>query len=185
MCQSVTMIYTINLVASRLKKCFTKRRFGYWNGPHTSGAGVRWGGQVMDNCDLIIPHTAHSRGWYRNDTRIALNYWRAEFFSENMNIYLHFLSLLDPRPALVIATFSHLRHGSVCPTWSDCWWTDHARPLQWRHNERDGATNHQPDDCLLNCLFKTQIKENIKAPRHWPLWGEFNADWWIPRTKGQ
>ena len=30
-----------------------------------------------------------------------------------------------------------------------------------------------------------QIKENIKAPRHWPLCGEFTGDWWIPRTKGQ
>ena len=29
------------------------------------------------------------------------------------------------------------------------------------------------------------IKDNIKAPRHWPLWGEFTGDRWIPRTKGQ
>ena len=28
-------------------------------------------------------------------------------------------------------------------------------------------------------------KKNIKAPRHWPLWGEFTGDQWIPRTKGQ
>ena len=45
--------------------------------------------------------------------------------------------------------------------------------LQWRHNERDGVSNHQPHECLLNRLFKAQIKENIKAPRHWPLWEEF------------
>ena len=37
--------------------------------------------------------------------------------------------------------------------------------LQWRHNERDGVSNHQPRHCLLNRLFR--IKENIKAPRHW------------------
>ena len=29
------------------------------------------------------------------------------------------------------------------------------------------------------------IKENIKAPRHWPLRGEFTGYRWIPRTKGQ
>ena len=58
-------------------------------------------------------------------------------------------------------------------------------PLQWRHNERDGVSSHQPHDCLLNRLFKAQIKENIKAPRHWPLRGEFTGDRWIPRTKGQ
>ena len=28
-----------------------------------------------------------------------------------------------------------------------------------------------------------QIKENIKAPRHWPLWGKSTGDRWIPRTK--
>ena len=34
-------------------------------------------------------------------------------------------------------------------------------------------------------VFQAQIKENIKAPRHWPLWGEFTGDQWIPRTEGQ
>ena len=29
-----------------------------------------------------------------------------------------------------------------------------ARTLQWRHNERDGISNLQPHDCLLNSLFK-------------------------------
>ena len=27
-------------------------------------------------------------------------------------------------------------------------------PLQWRHNERDGVSDHQPHDCLLNRLFR-------------------------------
>ena len=31
----------------------------------------------------------------------------------------------------------------------------------------------------------TQTKENIKAPRHWPLCGEYTGDRWIPGTKGQ
>ena len=30
-----------------------------------------------------------------------------------------------------------------------------------------------------------QIKENINAPRHWHLCGEFTGDRWIPRTNGQ
>ena len=29
-------------------------------------------------------------------------------------------------------------------------------------------------------FIQAQIKENIKAPRHWPLCGEFTGDWWIP-----
>ena len=61
----------------------------------------------------------------------------------------------------------------------------HASTLQWRHNERNGVSNYQPHDCLLNRLLKAQIKEIIKAPRHWPLWGEFTGHRWIPLTKGQ
>ena len=52
--------------------------------------------------------------------------------------------------------------------------------LQCRHNGRDGVSNHPHHECLLNRLFKAQIKENIKAPRHYPLWGEFTGDRWIP-----
>ena len=28
-------------------------------------------------------------------------------------------------------------------------------------------------------FIQAQINENIKAPRHWPLWGEFTGDRWI------
>ena len=34
-------------------------------------------------------------------------------------------------------------------------------------------------------FIQTQIKENIKAPRHWPLCGEFTGDRWILGTNGQ
>ena len=37
-----------------------------------------------------------------------------------------------------------------------------AVTLQWRHNGRDGVSNHQPHHCLLNRLFKAQIKETSK-----------------------
>ena len=57
--------------------------------------------------------------------------------------------------------------------------------LQWRHNERDGISNHQPDHCLFNNLFKAHIKESIKASRHLPLYREFTGDRLIPCTKGQ
>ena len=44
--------------------------------------------------------------------------------------------------------------------------------LLWRHNGGECVSNHQPFDRVLNRLFAL-IKENIKAPRHWPLCGEF------------
>ena len=34
-------------------------------------------------------------------------------------------------------------------------------------------------------FIQLQIKENVKAPLHWPLCGEFIGDRWIPRTNGQ
>ena len=36
-----------------------------------------------------------------------------------------------------------------------------------------------------NGLFSRRSKKKVKAARHWPLWGEFTGDRWIPRTKGQ
>ena len=42
-----------------------------------------------------------------------------------------------------------------------------------------------PASALFTQLFiQMQIKENIKAPRHWPLCGEFTGHRWIPRTNG-
>ena len=37
-----------------------------------------------------------------------------------------------------------------------------AHSLHWRHNEPDGVSNHQPRDCLLNCLFKYRSKKTSK-----------------------
>ena len=56
-------------------------------------------------------------------------------------------------------------------------------PLQWRHNGRDGVSNHQPHDCLLNRLFRRKSKKTSKlrvtglcvgnspvnSPHKWPV----------------
>ena len=34
--------------------------------------------------------------------------------------------------------------------------------LQWRHNERNGVSNYQPNDCLPNCLFRRKSKKTSK-----------------------
>ena len=38
---------------------------------------------------------------------------------------------------------------------------------------------------VYSTIYSVSDKENLKAPRLWPLWGEFTGDRWIPRTKGQ
>ena len=42
-----------------------------------------------------------------------------------------------------------------------------------------------PSTLFTQPFIRVQIKENIKAPRRWPLCGEFTGDRWIPRTMGQ
>ena len=34
--------------------------------------------------------------------------------------------------------------------------------LRWRHNEWDGVSNHQPHDCLVNCLSGRRSKKTSK-----------------------
>ena len=34
--------------------------------------------------------------------------------------------------------------------------------LWWRHNGRDGVSNHQPNDCLLNRLYRRRSKKTSK-----------------------
>ena len=55
--------------------------------------------------------------------------------------------------------------------------------LEWRHNQR-WYLKSPASSVFGQLLVPAQIKENIKAPRHCPLWGEFTSDRWIPRTKG-
>ena len=56
----------------------------------------------------------------------------------------------------------------------------HKRPntSQWRHNGRDSVSNHQPHDCLLNCLSderKHQRSVTGLCVGNSPLTGEFPA----------
>ena len=67
---------------------------------------------------------------------------------------------------------------SLVVTWTSCW--THS-PLQWRHNGHDGVSNHQPYDCLLNCLFRHRSKKTSKlrvtglCDGNSPVTGEFPA----------
>ena len=53
--------------------------------------------------------------------------------------------------------------------------------FQWRHNGRDGVSNHQLSDCLLNRLFRRRSKKTSKlrvaglCAGNSPMTGEFHA----------
>ena len=38
---------------------------------------------------------------------------------------------------------------------------------------------------VYSTVYSDADQRNIKAPCHWPLWGEFTGDRWIPPTKSQ
>ena len=70
-----------------------------------------------------------------------------------------------------------------------------TKALQWRHNEHDGVSNHQPHDCLLNRLYRRRSKKSSKlrvtglCAGNSPVTGEFPAQrasnaenisiWWL------
>ena len=48
--------------------------------------------------------------------------------------------------------------------------------LLWRFNGREGVSNHQPHDCLLNRLFRHRSKKTAKLCVTGLFWGEFTGD---------
>ena len=59
-------------------------------------------------------------------------------------------------------------------------WGDN-KTLVWRHNGRDGVSNRQPHDCLLNRSFRRRLKKTSKlcvtglCAGNLPVTGEFPA----------
>ena len=81
----------------------------------------------------------------------------------------------------------------ACMCW-DCSGGDSYFTLQWRHNRRNGVSNHKPHDCLLNRLSRRRSRKTSKlrgtclCARNSPVTGELpeqmasNAEnvsiWW-------
>ena len=73
---------------------------------------------------------------------------------------------------------SHRLSVSVdCKVWNSRSATISRQPLEWRHNERDGVSNHQSLDCLPNRFFgpdqrKHQISASlvfVRGIHRWPV----------------
>ena len=60
--------------------------------------------------------------------------------------------------------------------WYVVTWIEGLAQLRWRHNGRDGVSNHQLHDLFTQPCIRAQINENMKVPRHWPLRGEFTGE---------
>ena len=81
-----------------------------------------------------------------------------------------------------------VRLPSLSESWMACWPAAsssfsnlQAESLKWRNNGRAGVSNHQPHDCLLNCLFRRRSKKTSKlrvtdlCAGNTPVTGEFPA----------
>ena len=81
--------------------------------------------------------------------------------------------------SFVAVTLSKLLKKQCSCRWIEMSWR--ADTLQWRHNERDGVSNHQPHDCLLNLLFRRRSNKTskLRITGLWagksPVTGEFPA----------
>ena len=78
--------------------------------------------------------------------------------------------------------------------WSDGMFVVGDTTLLWRHNGRDGVSNHQPHVCLLNHLFRRRSKKTSKlrvtglcagiprwpvnSPHKWPVTPKYVSIWW-------
>ena len=119
----------------------------------------------------MCPWTIH----YRADSRLAHNQsetslkrngvsqWLGAHLESALSLYLHF----NINVQMILTDMA-------CPK-------GYANVITWRHNGHDGASNHQPHDCLP--IIQAQIKESIKATCHWPLWGDSPVAGEFPSTK--
>ena len=58
--------------------------------------------------------------------------------------------------------------------------TESSITLQWRHNERDGDSNHRRLDCLFNRFFRHRLKKTLKLIVAGLCEGETTDDRWFP-----
>ena len=150
--------------------------FWYWISVFFCSVNSRWIHEIYSPTSFRVASLV--LGWERYYHRVSD--WHLSWPSSAQiiprELYKYSAIAIDTP---IIPPWGRYMKSFVSEAGISCW------TLHWRHNERFGVSNHQPYGCLHNCLFKAQIKENIKAPRHWPLCGEFTGDRWIPHTKGQ
>ena len=102
---------------------------------------------------------------------------------------------------LLYVTLTNLSLNEFCIKFLLLWVSDFGKTHIWAFSNYQTTCKvfKHYDDVIMNemaslitsltivysSVFRAQTKENIKAPRHWPLCGEFTGDRWIPRTKVQ
>ena len=79
------------------------------------------------------------------------------------------------------APYSQVRSSLLCRCKTSVFSDDITVTSQWARWRLKSPASR----LFAQPFVQAQIKENIKAPRHWPLWGESIGHRWIPLAKGQ
>ena len=81
-------------------------------------------------------------------------YHNNEFIFIYIYVYVCVFNLRKSQICTLLITewVREIRYVILCPALL-------LQTLQWRHNRRDGVSNHQPHDCLLNRLFRRRSKK--------------------------
>ena len=128
-------------------------------------------------------HAATDRQRVLHYSDVTWSSWRLKLPATQLFIYCLFKRTKNGSSvSLAIVREIHIDSTHKWPVMAEtfsCY--DTCITLQWRHNETDGVSNHQPHDCLLNRLFRRRSKETSKlrvtglCARNSPGTGEFPA----------
>ena len=157
--------------------CSTRMGFNYLAPTH--------GGDMTGNTNTIY---AFSLQWRHNVHDGVSNHWRLDCLLNRLRrveqCAKFFHNARNPPiwPVSPIQNWTRVtRWTPKDPTAARITGSLFGTTLQWRHNERDGVSNHRRLDCLLNCLFRRRSKETSKlritglCEGNSPVTGEFPA----------
>ena len=96
----------------------------------------------------------------QTEETVLFHNWDSYHAKQNFHIATAPLYLIQIKLKPVVS--QQFWFSTVCK--KVCGWTtlSGSYSLQWRHNEHDGISNHQPHNCLLNHLFRHRWMKTLK-----------------------
>ena len=93
-------------------------------------------------------------------------YGISESSNDWVNVFMNALSWMDIGKWSITLAYQVLwlvwNHRLLSYGWSVMYRRTGDTTLQWRHNERNGVSNHRRLDCLFNRLFRRRSKKTSK-----------------------
>ena len=112
---------------------------------------------------------------------MGLDFYHDWIICSNISDYWQYLPIIINIIAIIINIIVIIIFFVVVFVYHHPRYSDRMYTWQWRHNERNGVSNHQPHDCLPNRLFRCRSKKtsNLRVTGlcagNSPVTGEFPA----------